>query len=619
MAVRYRNSFYSIAGIQWQIDILDSTFSGSVTLFKTGSEGFSLTYKGITERLDPILSSALTLPCEVENTVFESFLIEIMTAQEERFTVKVYKNLVLYWVGVVLADLVQIEDTAFPYSFDLTFTDGLARLKDIDYNSVTVTFPYVNRTPYTGRDTIIAHLLKILAKTGIAALYNSADEFLRTAVNWYDVRHQYTSYTDPLSTTNLNHAIFYEYDDAGNIIYKKAAEVLEMILRSFNARILMVNGLFHVIQAQEYARPTTYMRLYSNTGTTKGSYSNFNFRLTPTVDTRKTGGIFKYFGPLNRVVKTYKPKISPINSGSILPIQLNYNPAVSFLNTFPGEIVMFFSGAIHQWFTAGTFSTGQFWSKWKMTVIATDISDGTKWYLTNKYSSNGTTDRITWSGSASDSIIISTPVYNGGASWNELYPIQFSIPPLPGVEFSGTFKFELINNYNPGGTTVHTFNSYLGDIWGWECNGYELVPDLTEGAASIDDIKFTAQSWNAGQSLTASTIELSLPDTLIGDGPAVTHLGKLQTYNGASWEDSSAWGVHNSTPRININQLSVNENLKGQRIPTEKFMGVFINNSITAMNSLIWGARVFVPLMITINPATDEVNGEWFNVIIPPM
>ncbi|MEI7725320.1 MAG: hypothetical protein WCK09_09465, partial [Bacteroidota bacterium] len=78
MAVRYRNSFYSIAGIQWQIDILDSTFSGSVTLFKTGSEGFSLTYKGITERLDPILSSALTLPCEVENTVFESFLIEIM-------------------------------------------------------------------------------------------------------------------------------------------------------------------------------------------------------------------------------------------------------------------------------------------------------------------------------------------------------------------------------------------------------------------------------------------------------------------------------------------------------------------------------------------------------------
>jgi len=599
MAVRYRNTAYSIAGILWQIDIGDSAYSGAVNLFNTGGEIFNLSYKGLTERCDPLMASTLTVPFQIETTTHEAFVNSIMAAQEERFTVQIYRNTVLYWSGVLLADQVQTEDIAYPYIVDLTFTDGLARLKDLDYSN--------NGAPYTGRETLLAIITRCLSRTGTSVLYGSGDYFLATSVNWYDIRHQYWSTKCPLAYTTLDNGIFSEVDQDGIYTYKTCSEVLEMILRTFNATIMLSGGYYRIKQQMDDSRGNFYIRYFTKSGTyiTNGQY---NYRSYPTVGERKTGGSFKYFPPLKQVRKVYKPRISVNNTGSILPVQQTYTPAINMISFIPAGISLFFEGNVRERFWLEDPSGNiTLWSEWRLDIILTHTTLGTKYYLTN--SGPG----FIWSTDSSKYFGIRGPVMQGNG-WDVTWPISVVTPVAP-AECTATFEFKLINLYRNGVVYPWVAN---GDFYLAEYYDFTVIPDLTDDLADCSDIEFKAINTIAGGGTVASTFKIDLPETLIGDGPQVIHIGKLMTSsNGSDYDESTAWGVHNSSSRANINQLSVNELLKGQRVPVEKFMGGFINNGIFAHNSIVWGSKVMVPITFNVSPASDEVSGEWFNCIIP--
>ena len=44
----------------------------------------------------------------------------------------------LYWVGWLTQDLVNVEDASQPYIYEITATDGLGRLANIDYTDDNV-------------------------------------------------------------------------------------------------------------------------------------------------------------------------------------------------------------------------------------------------------------------------------------------------------------------------------------------------------------------------------------------------------------------------------------------------------------------------------------------------
>jgi len=601
MGVRYRNIFYSYSGVAWQIDIHDSTYSSSVNLF-TSVDGFKLSYKQITERLDPIFASTVNIPIDIINSTIEGFLTDVMTAQEERISVKIYKNTVLYWVGILLPDMVTKEDVSYPYTSEITFTDGLGRLKDIDYNTGGTT-PAI----YTGRETVLEHLLKILSKTGISALYENYDNFLQTTVNWYDLRHAYLYFYCPLGFTKIDHGSFYRYDDEGTLEYMKTDKVLEYILRLFNARILMAEGRFHVIQPQEYSRSTTFSRVFTKLAYGGAAYIAKSFAVIQDSSKRKSGGTTGYFAPLRKILKTYKYSRTPYENNSMLPlpVPLYDDTPIALLSNLLAVDRIKFSGTIRTWYEAtGGTVTMDLWAQFLLRVTATKLSDSSVVYLTS------TNDVYSWS-STPASCAYKVGPYVGGSQWDEEFKIEFTLPILTGVEYSATFQF-YFNGLFTGPGFPYTLQA--GESWEHEIFDFKLIVDNSDGESL-----FTAVNTAVGGTPVASNLEIKLPDTLLGDGPLGVSLGRLTTSNLTAYADSTVWGIHNSLTKVKINQLSVDQNLLGQRLPTEKYQGAFVDHTISAVNSICWGSRILVPMSLIVFPVSDEVAGEWFNVMISVM
>jgi hypothetical protein len=600
MGVRYRNTFYSTSGIQYQIDIYDSLYSSSVNTFKTGDD-VRLSYKNLTERVDPIFASELQVPFIMENSGHDWFFVNILrTSQEERFGVIVYRSGNIYWVGQLLNDLMQKEDIEFPYVLNLKFTDGLARLKDIDYNN--------NGTKYTDRDTILEHILKCISKTNITGYFGANDNFIRTMVNWYDVHHLIVPPNCPLAKTNLDHAVFYEYKEDGNTIeYKKTYDVLKYCLSQFNARILFAYGTYHIIQEREYSYNTAYNRIFDKTGNLKAWAFANPYQVAVTNSQRMAGGVYRYLPPLRRVVKKYKHKLTSNINNNLLPIQNDYETQVDLLNSLPGGggELLYFNGMIHHWLT-GTINA-EFYVKFRLNFIIT-IAGSPKKYLTNK---NGFYE---WSTNIDDYVLYKTTLIQG-AYWDYLFPIAFTTPVIP-AECTATFQLYDIGLYKNNGL-VYTLPS--GSVWDYECLDFFLMLNIGNSITDNDEITYIALNKDNGGNLVASTLELELLDTIIGDGPLAFSLGRLKTYNGLTWINSSEWGFKNSTNRVNINQLAVDQCLKGQRYSIEKFSGTFINSNINGSSAIKWGSKIFVPLMLHQNLVLDEANGEWYNVLVDPL
>lgn len=595
MAVRYRAELDSYSGQQWKIDIYDSTYSGAMGTFQTDQP--QIIYKGLTERNDPILASTLTVPFHVANATDEAFIDTVMTSQEERFTVIVYKNTFLHWCGVLLADEVTKEDRYYPYTVGLTFTDGLARLKDLPYNN--------SGTAYTGRVTLLAHVLNCILRAGINDLYGTNDIFLTTAVNWYDIRHQYATARCTLAYTDLDHSIFYKTDSDGNTEYKTCYEVLEMILSTFNARIMMDSGKFRIIQQQDYARTSTLTRQFNKAGTLKAS-GPVSYRVSQPAATRKAGAVYKFMKPLKEVTKVYKPAISSNESGSILPVQQGWTPEVALMNILPEQTVKI-NGQIRERFALedNSGATVSLYSKWRLDFILTTTGAGTKYYLTNK---NGP---YQWSTTSTDYVTIQGPIFSGW-DWDATWELAIGTPQVP-AESTGTFQLRFTNHYTTNGVIWPIAdNFYYAEYIDWG-----VFPDISADEGNTDPLEFKAINTLTGGGTVASTSILELKETLIGDGPTAVHIGKLMSNNGSAYDESTLWGVHNSTTRVNINQLAVNQVLSGQRVPVEVIQAAFINTSISAVLALVEGAKIYAPLSVTISMLTDEASGEWFNCAIP--
>jgi hypothetical protein len=163
----------------------------------------------------------------------------------------------------------------------------------------------------------------------------------------------------------------------------------------------------------------------------------------------------------------------------------------------------------------------------------------------------------------------------------------------------------------------------------WTPSSYGIYSyDVFEPFASVSyydeddedqELIYTATNTVYGGGTVASTATLELPDTTIGDGPDNIYIGHLRSYSTSTltWYNTTGWRIKVYDNYIKLHQLSVNQALTGQRVPVERIQATWVNSSITAVSTLVIGIKVYVPLMITIYPESDEVSGEWYNCITP--
>lgn len=600
MGVIYRGEFDSLSGVAWKIDIHDSLYSSTVNTFTPGSGGFQLSYKGITERTDPVLASTLTIPFIIRNATDNGFIEILMTAQEERYTVIVYKNSAIYWIGVMLPDEVQREDSSYPYEVELTFTDGLSRLKDLDYNNAG--------TAYTGRATLLAHILNTLNRCGTATHYGTSDTMLTTKINWYELYHSYTPARCPLVYTDLSHSVFYEYDEDGTVSYKSCYDVLETILRAFNARVLQSNGVYLIYQIQDMTIANGYYRSFSKSGTLLASGTN-SLRVTVTDPIRKAGAVYRYMQPLREVSKTYKAATINSSDGNWLPVQSLYEtyvPLIAEIVTGTSGTTIDFTGTFREWYIGP--SAQQFYTQFSIFIKKTKTSDSSVQYL-----GGGPTVAPYWTATSTYYTYYTGSTGGGSFSRYSNYSIT-----TPAITDDCTIEFKITGHlhFTPNGIayTLPLTSNYSYDVY----EPYAAVSYYDEESEE-QEIRYKAVNSISGGGTVASTSRLELPDTIIGDGPNNYYIGRLRSYfaGNSTWYPSGDWWVRSSGTPIKLHQLSVDQALKGQRIPVLRIQASWISSSITASSSLVLGTAVYIPMTVTIEPERDEVTGEWFNCITP--
>lgn len=282
MAIRLQGGFTSVKeGYVYVFNIHDSSYAGTVVPFDLAQDGIIEEYdqedKG---RNQSILTSSVSISLIVKNSSIESLIEDVANAAEGRFFLEVLRDGNKYWYGYILPDQFTLND--LPYGVNpilkIRATDGISRLKDVDYNNAGVS--------YTGKESFLNHIFNVLGKIDIGGFYGSTESYLTTYIDWWDENHTYSATSDPYSLSRVDHKAFISVDNSGEITYSSAYDVLEQIVQAWGCRFLFSDGTYKLIQINAYKTDaaTKVLKVYDkNKGVTTVSTSDFD------IWDRKTG------------------------------------------------------------------------------------------------------------------------------------------------------------------------------------------------------------------------------------------------------------------------------------------------------------------------------------------
>lgn len=594
MAKRFYSEFTSIHNVDYIVEVWDSSFSGTAQPFSLGAGGFSLSYAGDNnERFATIFASQVEFTFYVENGLHTSFEFALITNTEGRFSVKIFREGSLYWVGQILPDIVEILDqpTVNGRPMVIKATDGLGRLKDIDYNDAG--------TAYTGTETVIEHLFNILGKLNILSLM--ATDCVKTSLGW---REDSMTTGDQYALTRIGHKAFIKVDDKGTLNYSTCADVLKQLLLAWNARIIQVDGCFYVIQVGQYVANSMTVYSYDSTGTGIGSATSQTFQQTDDASAgdmiRLSGGRFSYLPPLLFTKVDYKHFTTQNLS---FERQINTGTTYNIVNVPAASAtsVLLFSMQVE---TKLTFDTpGDFAQIFVKYVIR--ITLGSYYYVRRATMNERgviSYEKGRWSNTAGDYEFFSSAVYTDGESVYD--DVTFS---TQGIPDSGdlTIRVSFNNNYTIlgilTGRTDFTRTTRLSGVY---------IEVITAGIIQdrVQTTTYEAKNANTDVSV-GKTLEM-----VIGDGVEATTYGKLQVYNGSAWVDSDNWtGLGESTPTPLL-QLLANEIMAGQAKPVQKIESIWEATGYKANMSILYNSENYLPIQCRLDANRDDWSGEFFAV-----
>jgi hypothetical protein len=243
----YRCEFQDILGLQWKVDIEEWLSSqGAITNMIATGDPLNIEFLSDSQELfdSPIKGSRANLTIYSE-TDFQWIAMYSSGNFEKRMCI--YHGATLYWKGFVLADSYSEPYDGVAYPVTISAADGLGVLKNLKYDDEGVY--------YNGRKTISAILIDVLAKIQF-------NEFIEY-VNIYEERMNQTATDSIFNQTSIDVDIFknmYCY------------EVLQEILKTFNALIRQVNGIMTIYRPTELSQASINGRHFIS-ATTKSAAS----------------------------------------------------------------------------------------------------------------------------------------------------------------------------------------------------------------------------------------------------------------------------------------------------------------------------------------------------------
>lgn len=568
--IAYTQTFYSVNGIKYTIDLYDtsSVYANSKT-FSTTSEGFTLTYHGEgDERYQPVKASQVELNCLVENSDFEDFLLTMNAANEVRFICEIKKGDAIYWRGILMTDLLELEDRPMPYVVKLTYSDGLGRLTDIPYWQSDNVY-------YEGNATLAVIIGRIMSKTGLQHRYNTTDTMFRVTFNWFDQMQQ-TLTEATIEQVRLNQLTFHEMVNETKTPLD-CLTVLKNILTCFLFRIYQVDGIFYIDQFNEVTKDVVPYYDYNKNGTFIEKHANSREVANTTFS--RANGAFTFLRPLRSVRSTYTYKTGL--DTSFIPLQTSYTNEIDIgsitdplaeiypVLRFEGDLITSLQGEEE----VNTFSA-VFRLRLKL-----DFGGGSYYYLKNNTNGSGPYE---WTTSL-NYVYIVTEQRDGIGWWVE--QIAPFVSPTITSTCDMSFKFEFYEFRDAVGSTYSMPAGLTYEYW---CSGFRLIaydPDEpNEQQISGDEIWEGVQLASGSGTLYLSA-SVDIDPVIIGDGPLAFNTGSISIYSvqgGNTWLPSEVWYYGSSNASgFNISELRVLEFMIGQLTPAWVYRGGLKFNSST--------------------------------------
>jgi hypothetical protein len=628
MAVRLYSEFKSDYGILYRIEIHDTQWLAVATEFNVDSRGFELTYEGETDDIvSPIVSSRLTFGAYAANGTFETFIDTLKLFQENRFRVVVYRvnptniwnswtdfwqnatnpweELTLFWLGWLTQDLVSVEDASAPYIYEITATDGIGRLANVEYDEPNG----VIETNGLQVTRVTDVLKNTLTNIGTADLWGANDVFFETAVDWWETNAQtYSTSVDPAFNQGFDVRYFNERDDNGDVVYPPTLEILRQMATLYNARIYMQRGRFVFEQYGNRDTASRYVSQYRKDGTAiaRAAVSDDIAVNQTTFAARRSGNNWNFLPAAQSAKIHYVQRfLNPFNAFSQYRFRTTTNSfTAGFLAGGVGVQLAFGSTPFNFRVVGPVSLTSPVFPVFKMRIRIKDSSTGTFYYCNRAYlgvTTGGAMFGIpAWSTTAGEYFFDMPAFFTSGIAV-VASNIQIITPDIP---VNGEIDFQLQHHgvfLSSNGSTYTPTQTPLFD-------GVFIFGINTDGATNAPGATFSSTNTEAGID---SKLTIDLGDVVIADGPFQS--GHLAAYNGSAWVGTQDWLKGSSGTALPILKLLSNETLALHVRPIEQYNGNVISASFFGQR-LVWDSTAYIMTSGSFTANIDEWSGTWYRI-----
>ena len=587
-------------GNVWGWDALDDLeVVGGLQTMSVKVGGFDLEYETQNENLyTPLMPSKVTFTLMFENADQETFLNSLANAYEGQHLVRILKNSSLYWCGVLIPDVVRFEDQYYPYEFQFTAIDGLARLKSIEYPNATLLG--------TARETLFDIIYACLDNLETKDFWSASDEYFINNTDWWEIRHVAGYSTDPLQLTRFKTGALYENNGiTGAVEFFSCYKMLEQICTALGARLFLANGSWYFQQVTEYDYSVQTRRAYDLNKTLLSSTGGYSYELTVNQTTlARAKGAYEFLPPLRSVRVTYKHRD---NSATLLEgVTWDWNES-SIIKTI-GEIdnnggsakIKFKATLEHVWAASGLPEPDP---ERATHTFRIELKVGSYYYVGSDTSSEWTTTPGYYT--------LDTAAVKQFENYFTYIEIVTSELPATGT---CTISFEYVESAfttvtpSPATLPLALLDPISQPSLAYWVHESPIFIILAEGNESngYDFVQYAADNTNASNT---QIVDLTL---YFGDGPYSTSISRMETSDGSTWDASTLWGLGTAGTRDKkLLELLAQRIMQAQRVPRLKYIGTLISTTTAPYqpySRLKIGTKYYVFLGGLFNADTDTWN-----------
>jgi hypothetical protein len=286
-----RAKFKDDNGIYYELHILKKDYTGSISEFNVGGDGFKLSWRGRGERIDlPIHSSEITFDFVMQSDSDRNRILNIMAEEEGNYIARIYKNdngtesdfaaitpVGKFWTGVIIMNE-SINEITNIYNERTESIDSTIETVDSDGNFSG------------GYYSFHSIMLGILNLNPISEVYienTLLDPLMQFWGGWWSDLTNITEADGYYDCSNImivrSNAFYTAPSQAGSLVkYMTCYEALEKILFYLNARIHQEEGIFKIVQLDVYGK------WQDNAVANAVSYTKGDNNLTFTLNNKKT-------------------------------------------------------------------------------------------------------------------------------------------------------------------------------------------------------------------------------------------------------------------------------------------------------------------------------------------